>query len=306
MATIQKGIILAGGAGSRLYPLTAIVSKQLQPVYDKPMIYYPLSTLLENHINHICLISTDDQLPFFQKILGDGSHLGVKIEYRVQPKPQGIAQAFLIAETFIQGAPVALALGDNIFHSSAYFAPSFHDFDQGATIFAYHVQNPERYGVVEFSPRGNVLSLEEKPAHPKSNYVVPGLYLYDADVVAFVKQLRPSARNELEITDLNLIYLHRKALRVVALPRGFAWLDAGTSSSLHEASSFVQALEKRQGIKIGCPEEAAFKAGLIDVAQFNELIRRMPPCEYRDYLEKTVSARQFVDGFSPPGVPGPF
>jgi len=286
MATIQKGIILAGGAGSRLYPLTAIVSKQLQPVYDKPMIYYPLSTFLENHISHICLISTGDQLPLFQKILGDGSHLGVKIEYRAQPKPQGIAQAFLIAETFIQGDPVALALGDNIFHSSTCFAPSFHDFAQGATIFAYQVQNPERYGVVEFSPTGEVLSLEEKPARPKSNYVVPGLYLYDADVVAFVKQLRPSARNELEITDLNLTYLHRKALRVVALPRGFAWLDAGTSSSLHEASSFVQTLEKRQGIKIGCPEEAAYRAGLIDQGQFKELIQRMPDCEYRDYLER--------------------
>jgi glucose-1-phosphate thymidylyltransferase len=289
MATIQKGIILAGGAGSRLYPLTAIVSKQLQPVYDKPMIYYPLSTFLENHISQICLISTDDQLPLFQKILGDGSHLGVKIEYRVQPKPQGIAQAFLIAETFIQDAPVALALGDNIFHSSACFTPSFRDFEQGATIFAYQVQNPERYGVVEFSRSGEVLSLEEKPAHPKSNYVVPGLYLYDPDVVAFVKQLRPSARNELEITDLNLIYLQRKALRVVALPRGFAWLDAGTSSSLHEASSFVQTLEKRQGIKIGCPEEAAFRSGLIDQAQFNELIKRMPCCEYRDYLERIAA-----------------
>jgi glucose-1-phosphate thymidylyltransferase len=289
MAIIQKGIILAGGAGSRLYPLTAIVSKQLQPVYDKPMIYYPLSTFLENHIRHICLISTDDQLPLFRKILGDGSHLGIKIEYRVQPKPQGIAQAFLIAETFIQGAPVALALGDNLFHSSADLAPSFHEFKQGATIFAYQVQNPERYGVVEFSPTGEVLSLEEKPARPKSNYVVPGLYLYDADVVAFVKQLRPSARNELEITDLNSIYLHRKALRVVVLPRGFAWLDAGTSSSLHEASSFVQTLEKRQGIKIGCPEEAAFRAGLIDQGHFKELIQRMPGCEYRDYLERLAA-----------------
>jgi len=286
MATLKKGIILAGGAGSRLYPLTAIVSKQLQPVYDKPMIYYPLSTFLENRISHICLISTGDQLPLFQKILGDGSRLGVKIEYRVQPKPQGIAEAFLIAETFIQGAPVALALGDNIFHSSACLAPSFHDFEPGATIFAYQVQNPERYGVVEFSPTGEVLSLEEKPSRPKSHYVVPGLYLYDAEVVAFVKQLRPSARNELEITDLNLIYLHRKALRVVALPRGFAWLDAGTSGSLHEASSFVQTLEKRQGIKIGCPEEAALRAGLIDMGQFDELIQHMPDCEYRDYLKK--------------------
>jgi len=289
MATIQKGIILAGGAGSRLYPLTAIVSKQLQPVYDKPMIYYPLSTFLENQIRQICLISTADQLPLFRKILGDGADLGIQIEYRVQPEPQGIAQAFLIAESFIAGAPVALALGDNIFHASACLTPSFQDFKEGATIFAYQVQNPERYGVVEFSRTGDVLSLEEKPARPKSNYVVPGLYLYDAEVVAFVKQLRPSARNELEITDLNGIYLKRKALRVVTLPRGFAWLDAGTSSSLHEASSFVQTLEKRQGIKIGCPEEAAYRAGLIDQGQFVELIQRMPGCEYRDYLQSIVT-----------------
>jgi glucose-1-phosphate thymidylyltransferase len=289
MANIKKGIILAGGAGSRLYPLTAIVSKQLQPVYDKPMIYYPLSTFLENHISDICLISTGEQLPLFQKILGDGSHLGVKIEYRAQPKPQGIAQAFLIAETFIQGDPVALALGDNIFHSSACFAPAFDAFTTGATIFAYQVQNPERYGVVEFSSSGEVLSLEEKPSRPKGNHVVPGLYLYDANVVDFVKQLRPSNRNELEITDLNLIYLNRKALRVVALPRGFAWLDAGTSSSLHEASSFVQTLEKRQGIKIGCPEEAALRAGLIDLKKFNELVQRMPECEYRDYLKRVAA-----------------
>jgi glucose-1-phosphate thymidylyltransferase len=289
MSAIQKGIILAGGAGSRLYPLTAIVSKQLQPVYDKPMVYYPLSTFLENHIRDICLISTGDQLPLFRKILGDGSHLGIRIEYRIQLKPEGIAQAFLIAESFIQGEPVALALGDNIFHSSASLAPSFRDFAPGATIFAYQVQNPERYGVVEFSPRGEVLSVEEKPSQPKSHFVVPGLYLYDANVVDFVKQLRPSGRNELEITDLNSIYLHRKALRVVVLPRDFAWLDAGTSSSLHEAASFVQTLEKRQGIKIGCPEEAAFRAGHITHGQFEELIRGMPGCEYRDYLKRIAA-----------------
>jgi glucose-1-phosphate thymidylyltransferase len=283
---IQKGIILAGGAGSRLYPLTAIVSKQLQPVYDKPMVYYPLSTLLENRISQICLIATEDQLPLYKKVLGDGSQLGITLEYRVQPKPEGLAQAFLIAESFIRGESVALALGDNIFHSSSVLAPSFQDFTSGATIFAYQVQNPERYGVVEFAPGGEVLSLEEKPVSPKSPYVVPGLYLYDANVVAFVKQLRPSARNELEITDLNRIYLQRQALRVVPLPRGFAWLDAGTSSSLHEASSYVQTLEKRQGIKIGCPEEAALRAGLIDQTQFKALIQRMPGCEYREYLER--------------------
>ena len=285
MASLRKGIILAGGAGSRLYPLTAIVSKQLQPVYDKPMVYYPLSTFLENHIHEICVISTEEQLPHFRKILGDGSRLGVTIEYRVQSKPEGIAQAFLIAESFIRNQPVALALGDNIFHSSSFFAPCFETFNGGATIFAYQVHNPERYGVVEFSRSGKVLSLEEKPKRPKSSYVVPGLYLYDENVVAFVKRLRPSGRNELEITDLNLMYLKRKALRVVPLPRGFAWLDAGTSSSLHEASSFVQTLEKRQGIKIGCPEEAAYRAGLIKRKQFDKIIRQMPACEYRDYLE---------------------
>lgn len=294
MAKIQKGIILAGGAGSRLYPLSAIVTKQLQPVYDKPMVYYPLSTLLENHIFQICLISTGDQLPLFEKLLGDGSRFGVKIEYRVQPKPQGIAQAFLIAESFIQGDPVVLALGDNIFHSSACFAPAFSDFEQGGTIFAYQVQNPERYGVVEFSPTGEVLSLEEKPARPRSNYVVPGLYLYDGEVVALAKQLKPSTRNELEITDLNLMYLARKKLKVIPLPRGFAWLDAGTSSSLQEASSFVQTLEKRQGIKIGCPEEVALRAGLIDRKHFDRLIEEMPDCEYRDYLKRTVTGSVLI------------
>jgi glucose-1-phosphate thymidylyltransferase len=291
MASLRKGIILAGGSGSRLYPLTAIVSKQLQPVYDKPMVYYPLTTFLENHISEICLISTGEQLPHYRKILGDGSRLGITIEYREQPKPEGIAQAFLIAESFIADEPVALALGDNIFHSSSFFAPAFESFSDGATIFAYQVRNPECYGVVEFSAKGEVLSLEEKPKRPKSSYVVPGLYLYDKNVVAFVKQLKPSARKELEITDLNLMYRKRKALRCVPLPRGFAWLDAGTSSSLHEASSYVQTLEKREGIKIGCPEEAAYRAGLIDRKKFRTLVTSMPNCEYRDYLERIAAER---------------
>jgi glucose-1-phosphate thymidylyltransferase len=285
MTTLKKGIILAGGTGSRLYPLTAIVSKQLQPVYDKPMIYYPLSLFLENGIREICVISTEDQLPLFRQLLGDGSQLGVQIEYRVQPSADGIAQAFLVAESFIAGDPVALALGDNIFYSSDWLGASFGDFRAGATIFACHVQHPERYGVVEFDAEGGVVSIEEKPARPKSSYVVPGLYLYDENVVEFARQLRPSERNELEITDLNSLYLRKKALRVVTLPRGVAWLDAGTSSSLHEASSFVQALETRQGVKIGCPEEAAFRAGLINRAEFQQLIAAMPCCEYRDYLE---------------------
>jgi glucose-1-phosphate thymidylyltransferase len=289
MVKIRKGIILAGGAGSRLYPLTALVSKQLQPVYDKPMIYYPLATLLENHISDICLISTGEQLPLFEKILGDGSRLGIKIEYRIQAQPEGIAQAFLIAESYIQNEPTALVLGDNIFHGSTCFAEAFQNFTEGAVIFAYQVQDPGRYGVVEISPDGDVLSLEEKPARPKSKYVVPGFYLYDGDVVSMAKQLRPSARNELEITDLNRMYMSRKKLRVMPLPRGFAWLDAGTSSSLHEAASFVQTLEKRQGIKIGCPEESAFRAGLIDRVQFTKLVQVMPACEYKSYLEKVAA-----------------
>ena len=289
MAKIKKGIILAGGAGSRLYPLTAVVTKQLQPVYDKPMIYYPLSVLLEQGISEICLISKADQLPLFELVLGDGSKFGITIEYRAQPKPEGIAQAFLIAESFVAGQPVVLALGDNIFHSASAFAPAFETFEEGATIFAYHVFNPGQYGVVEFDEDGNAVSLEEKPLQPKSNYVVPGLYLYDGNVVSLTRSLKPSRRGELEITDLNLLYLKQKKLKVSRLPRGFAWLDAGTSSSLHEASSFVQTLEKRQGIKIGCPEEAAYRAGLISEKQLGELVSAMPGCEYQDYLKKFLA-----------------
>ena len=285
MSKITKGIILAGGAGSRLYPLSVVVTKQLVPVYDKPMVYYPLATLLEQRIGRICLISTEDQLPLFQKLLGDGSRFGVTMDYRVQPRPEGIAQALLIAESFIGGEAVALALGDNLFHGPGSLAPAFAGFESGGTIFACEVHNPGRYGVIEFSPAGKVVSIEEKPARPKSRYVVPGLYLYDGAVAEMAAKLRPSARGELEITDLNRLYLERRQLKVVRLPRGFAWLDAGTSSSLHEASSFVQTLEKRQGIKIGCPEEAALRSGLINQAQFDFLVAAMPACEYRDYLE---------------------
>lgn len=286
MAKIKKGIILAGGSGSRLYPLTAVVTKQLQPVYDKPMIYYPLSVLLEQGISEICLISKADQLPLFQLILGDGSKFGITLEYRPQPKPEGIAQAFLIAESFIAGDPVVLALGDNIFHGVSAFATAFSSFTEGATIFAYQVGNPTHYGVVEFDADGQAISLEEKPLQPKSNYAVPGLYLYDGNVVKMAKNLKPSRRGELEITELNLVYLQQKKLHVSRLPRGFAWLDAGTSSSLHEASSFVQTLEKRQGIKIGCPEESAYRAGLISEKRLEELVQAMPTCEYQDYLKK--------------------
>lgn len=285
----MKGIILAGGAGSRLYPLTRVASKQLQPVYDKPMVYYPLSTLIENGVREFCLISTPQDLPRFSQLLGDGSSWGISIEYREQPKPEGIAQAFLIADTFIGRDSVVLILGDNVFYGGDVFSRAFSEFRDGATIFGYRVKDPERYGVVEFDAKGRAISIEEKPAQPKSDYAVPGLYLYDNQVVQIAKNLKPSARGELEITDLNLAYLHRSQLRVYRLSRGFAWLDAGTSSSLHEASAYVQTIEKRQGIKIGCPEEAAFRRGFLSVPQLEALLPKIPNCEYRDYLISVVS-----------------
>ena len=281
----MKGIILAGGAGSRLYPLTLVASKQLQPVYDKPMVYYPLTTLMASGIRELCLISTPHDLPRFRQLLCDGSAWGVRIEYREQPKPAGIAQAFLIADSFIGRDPVTLILGDNIFSGDDTFPRAVADFRGGATIFAYHVQDPQRYGVVEFDASGRAISLEEKPRQPKSNYAVPGVYLYDNDVVARAKALKPSARGELEITDLNKEYLRRDQLRVHRLSRGFAWLDAGTSTSLHDASSYVQTIEKRQGVKIGCPEEAALRRGFLNADQFEALTGAMPKCEYRDYLQ---------------------
>ncbi|HXT10426.1 MAG TPA: glucose-1-phosphate thymidylyltransferase RfbA [Candidatus Angelobacter sp.] len=285
----MKGIILAGGAGSRLYPLTLVASKQLQPVYDKPMVYYPLTTLIEGGIREVCLISTPQDLPRFQKLLGDGKAWGLEIEYREQAKPAGIAQAFLIAESFIGKDPVTLILGDNVFYGSETFFRAFAEFKNGATIFGYHVNDPERYGVVEFDAEGRAISIEEKPKQPKSNYAVPGLYLYDNDVVALAKQLKPSARGELEITDLNVEYLRRGQLRVHRLSRGFAWLDAGTSSSLHEASAYVQTIEKRQGVKVGCPEEAAFRKGFLSLQQLEELATRVPKCEYGSYLAEVVA-----------------
>jgi glucose-1-phosphate thymidylyltransferase len=286
----MKGIILAGGAGSRLFPLTLVASKQLQPVYDKPMVYYPLTTLIEGGMREFCLISTPHDLPRFQQLLGDGSAWGLAIDYREQPKPQGIAQAFLVAESFIGKDDVALILGDNVFYGSDSFHKAFAEFKGGATIFGYHVNDPERYGVVEFGPNGQAISIEEKPKQPKSNYAVPGLYLYDNSVVSITKNLRPSARGELEITDVNVEYLRRGQLRVHRLSRGFAWLDAGTSSSLHEASAYVQTIEKRAGVKIGCPEEAAFRAGFLSLAQLEEHTSKMPKCEYRDYLDNEVIA----------------
>jgi glucose-1-phosphate thymidylyltransferase len=285
----MKGIILAGGAGSRLYPLTLVASKQLQPVYDKPMVYYPVTTLIEGGIREICLISTPQDLPRFRQLLGDGSAWGLTIDYREQAKPEGIAQAFLIAESFIGKDSVALILGDNVFYGAESFYKAFAEFKGGATIFGYHVNDPERYGVVEFDAGGRAISIEEKPKQPRSNYAVPGLYIFDNSVVAVTKALKPSARGELEITAVNVEYLRRGQLRVCRLDRGFAWLDAGTSSSLHEASAYVQTIEKRQGIKIGCPEEAAYRAGFLTLAQLEALTAKIPNCEYREYLNGLVA-----------------
>jgi glucose-1-phosphate thymidylyltransferase len=285
----MKGIILAGGAGSRLFPLTLVASKQLQPVYDKPMVYYPLTTLIEGGVQDICVISTPHDLPRFHQLLGDGSRFGLTFDYREQPKPEGIAQAFLVAESFIGKEAVTLILGDNVFYGSDSFQRAFAEFQVGATIFGYHVNDPERYGVVEFDGHGRAISIEEKPRQPKSNYAVPGLYLYDNQVVSIAQALKPSARGELEITDVNVEYMHRGQLRVYRLSRGFAWLDAGTSSSLHEASAYVQTIEKRQGIKIGCPEEAAFRRGFLSLECLDALTARMPKCEYREYLNQVVA-----------------
>jgi glucose-1-phosphate thymidylyltransferase len=285
----MKGIILAGGAGSRLFPLTQVASKQLLPVYDKPMVYYPLTTLVECGVREFCLISTPQDLPRFRQLLGDGAAWGISIEYREQPKPAGIAQAFVIADSFIGRDPVTLILGDNVFYGGDGFQRAFDEFKGGAVIFGYQVNDPSRYGVVEFDASGRAISIEEKPKQPKSNYAVPGLYLYDNEVVAISKALQPSARGELEITDVNLAYLRRGQLRVQRLSRGFAWLDAGTSSSLHEASAYVQTIERRQGVKVGCPEEAAFRRGFLTLEQLRGVADRMPNCEYRDYLREIVA-----------------
>lgn len=280
----MKAIILAGGSGSRLYPLTQVSSKQLQAVYDKPMIYYPLTVLIAAGIRDFCLISTEHDLPHFERLLGDGTKWGISIDYRVQPRPEGIAQCFLIADDFVGDENVVLMLGDNIFSGGDNFPRAIEQFQGGASIFAYHVKDPERYGVVEFDRQGNALSLEEKPKVPRSSYAVPGIYIYDNSVVTIARALCPSSRGELEITDVNREYMLRGQLKVHRLSRGFAWLDAGTSSALQEASSYVEAIERRQGVKIGCPEEAALVRGFLSLDQFDSLVKAMPDCEYRNYL----------------------
>ncbi len=285
----MKGILLAGGTGSRLYPLTRVASKHLQAVYDKPMVYYPLTVLMAAGIREICIITTPQDQDRFKALLGDGGAWGIRLEYRTQERPAGIAEAFLIAESFIGGSPVALMLGDNIFFAGDAFPRAVTEFQGGATVFAYHVNDPERYGVVEFDREGRAVSLEEKPVEPKSNFAVPGVYLYDAGVVERARRLSPSARGELEITDVNQAYLAEGRLQVVRMSRGTVWLDAGTSSSLHEASSYVETIEKRQGMKLGCPEEAALRRGFLSLAAFESLVAAMPDCEYRDYLADLAS-----------------
>lgn len=281
---IHKGIILAGGAGSRLYPLTLVAGKQLQPVYDKPMIFYPLATLMMAGLRDILIISTPHDTPRFKALLGDGSRWGIRLSYKVQPEPKGIAQAFLVGEEFIGKDPVCLILGDNIFYGKMGLDRAVAEFTSGARIFGYYVQDPERYGVVEFDENGRAVGIEEKPARPKTHYAVPGLYLYDSKVVELTKTMRPSARGELEITDLNLEYLRRGELLVEKLGRGIAWLDTGTHQSLLEASHFIGTLEARQGLKIACLEEIAFRFDFIDAAGMEKAIEATPKSGYRDYL----------------------
>jgi glucose-1-phosphate thymidylyltransferase len=295
---MKKAILLAGGAGTRLFPLTKIVCKQLLPIYDKPMVCYPLATLMLGGLRDVLIITTPKDLPMLRDYLGDGTHLGIRIEYAEQPKPEGIAQAFLIGAKFLGASGASLILGDNIFYGKLDFYRDALAIERGACIFGYQVRDPQRYGVVEFDAEGKAISLEEKPKEPKSHYAVPGLYVYDERVVDFCRSLRPSARGELEITDLNLLYLKEKQLHVKLLSRGMAWLDTGTQTSLLEAGNYIATIEHRQGLKIACLEEVALRTGFINQSQLSNIIDRLPKGEYRDYL-------QMVCDEGPSGAPEP-
>ena len=281
----MKGIVLAGGSGTRLHPLTLAISKQLMPLYDKPMIYYPLSVLMMTGIREVLIISTPEDTPMFQRLLGDGSAIGCRFSYKIQPKPEGLAQAFILGEEFIGRDKIALILGDNVFYGSGFMELlQAHNNPEGGVVFAYHVQDPERYGVVEFDDSMKVVSIEEKPSKPKSNYAVPGLYFYDNEVISIAKSLKPSSRGELEITDVNNVYLKKNRLKVAMMSRGTAWLDTGTFDSLMQAGVFVQVIEQRQGLKIGCIEEIAYRMGYIDKDQLKFLARKFEKSGYGDYL----------------------
>lgn len=298
---MKKAIVLAGGSGSRLFPITKIVCKQLLPVYDKPMICYPLATLMLGGLRDILIISTPKDLPMLRDFLGNGEQFGIRLEYAAQPKPEGIAQAFLIGAKFLQDSGVSLILGDNIFYGKLDFFREALAIKDGACIFAYQVRDPERYGVVEFGPEGRAISLEEKPKKPKSHYAVPGLYVYDEQVVDLCRSLRPSARGELEITDLNLLYLKQKALHVKLLSRGMAWLDTGTQTSLLEAGNYIATVEHRQGLKVACLEEVALRMNFITQKELAAIIDRLPRGDYRDYVQMVCDEDRTPPGPEPVG-----